>query len=214
MNYTLRVKQQPQRDTAPHTTPSRPQRYEACGEGASRDGFTCGLWQLLHATSVALPDEPDSGARWLAALEGFAQHLFLCSECSEHFLRAVNAAEGSGIQSRTDAIMWLWQTHNRVSKRLKEEEGDTDGRHEAWPSKQLCPSCFRESDEYKHSAVLSFLEGYYSTEAVRSVKQTPAKAGSATWTETMLIVLVVAVALVAIMRQTPQYVLPQKLRSI
>lgn len=45
---------------------------------------------------------------------GFIKHFFQCSECSEHFLELLKDEAAAAVQSRDDAVLWLWRAHNQV----------------------------------------------------------------------------------------------------
>lgn len=73
-----------------------------------------------------------------------------------------------------DLAMWLWNTHNKVNKRLREKENELktfDPRFPKilWPPKQLCPSCYKSSNEnndleniiWDEDEVFKFLVNYY-----------------------------------------------------
>lgn len=103
-------------------TPSHPlnakQEWAGCrGSTPESRGYTCGLWQLLHALAARLPDEANAGAVWLAAVKGFIGNYFQCSECAKHFMAHASKEEALAVASRRDAALWAWRTHNIVSAR-------------------------------------------------------------------------------------------------
>lgn len=61
--------------------------------------------------------QPDNLA-WLtqsgAAGRGFIEHFFQCTDCSEHFLQLLGDKAADAVQSREDAMLWMWRSHNAV----------------------------------------------------------------------------------------------------
>lgn len=105
----------------------RPGGWRGCrGSRPDSRGYTCGLWQLLHALASLQPEAPPGasadggagsgggGARWLAAVAGFVRHFFQCAECAKHFVKHAQAA--TAVTSKRDAALWLWRAHNIVSR--------------------------------------------------------------------------------------------------
>ncbi|KAL6779458.1 hypothetical protein ACKKBG_A12395 [Auxenochlorella protothecoides x Auxenochlorella symbiontica] len=200
--------------------------YQTCGSaaGAKGDGFTCGLWQLLHTTSVRIADAPRAGANWLVAVRGFVRHFFLCSECSDHFVKMTTDAAAARVASRRDAVLWLWRAHNRASLRLAvEEDGGGGRRHEQWPTSLLCTRCKVEDSDptegWVEEEVFAFLMTYFGAQGAAQTPQTSSrsvqlgKAGAGNgWGAAALIFLAVAVALAAVTKGVAQYS-PVKVRA-
>ena len=49
-----------------------------------------------------------------AAGRGFIEHFFQCTDCSEHFLQLLGDKAAAAVQSREDAMLWMWRSHNAV----------------------------------------------------------------------------------------------------
>lgn len=49
-----------------------------------------------------------------ACCRGFVEHFFQCTECSEHFLQLARDKTAAAVQTREDAVRWMWRTHNLV----------------------------------------------------------------------------------------------------
>jgi len=189
--------------------------WGACkGSTPEMRGYTCGLWQLLHSLSVNLPEsEGNIGAVWLAAVRGFIQHYFVCSECAQHFVDYATSEEAIEVTSKKDAVMWVWKTHNIVNKRLAgEEEGENKKREDArhlkvqWPTVEVCPHCVVGGD-WDEEAVYSFmLETYSLKEAVKSgggnSRGRTARSG---WLDAVFIVVVVGGLVYAALSDSGQY---------
>lgn len=90
------------------------------------------------------------------------------------------------INSTQDLSLWLWKTHNKVNRRVKNEEnslgtGDPKFPKVTWPSKELCPSCYisqgRKKDgtiktNWNKDEVFNFLTRYYGPMLISSYKDT------------------------------------------
>jgi thiol oxidase len=155
----------------PLCAPTAFSAYAGCA-GEAR-GFTCGLWQLFHATAAHLPDAPGAGAGWLRALRGYVAHFFQCEECAKHFVAATLAREALAVSSRRDAVLWLWRTHNGVTARVGAEEaarGAAGGGapRAPWPGTDECTDCRRAGGApggaplWSEAAVYSFLLRHYA----------------------------------------------------
>ncbi|KAK9839872.1 hypothetical protein WJX81_007676 [Elliptochloris bilobata] len=121
--------------------------YGSCkGSREGKRGYTCGLWLLLHSLAAHVEPEASGGAFFMASLRGFIEHFFQCTECSEHFLQLLGDKAAAAVQSREDAALWMWRSHNAVNARLAEEEkkrgeGDPFYPKLQWPTPELCPLC-------------------------------------------------------------------------
>jgi len=51
-----------------------------------------------------------------------------CEECRTHFL-AMSQRLPSAVTTRQDAMLWLWQAHNRVNLRLRQEQQQVSSLH-------------------------------------------------------------------------------------
>lgn len=56
--------------------------------------------------------------RFMQGLRAFIENFFRCEECRSHFLEQLNQPEAAVLQTRDDAVVWLWQAHNRVNARI------------------------------------------------------------------------------------------------
>ena len=52
-------------------------------------------------------------AEWCCG-RGFIEHFFQCTDCSEHFLQLLGDKAATAVQSREDAMLWMWRSHNAV----------------------------------------------------------------------------------------------------
>lgn len=145
--------------------------WKSCaGSVPDSRGFTCGLWQIMHALTVGIKEREVQ--IWLSGIRAFQKYFFGCSECAKHFLEAMDNEKASSIRSRGELILWLWSVHNIVNRRLENEEnesgtGDPAYPKTQWPPEEICSECQREqvvSDrvEWKEATVQDFLIQFYS----------------------------------------------------
>eukprot|EP00899_Mesostigma_viride_P000987 jgi/Mesvir1/1088/Mv17600-RA.1 len=152
---------------------AKPAEWGSCkGTLPHTRGFSCGLWQLFHSTSVRIDEH--EGAMWLASVRAYVGTFFACDQCQRHFMEASSKPDAMAVQSKHDAVMWMWGMHNRVNLRLGKEELETGGDpgfpKVQWPPHALCPECSSERplrirDEistWNKAAVYSFLNKYYT----------------------------------------------------
>ncbi|XP_042385130.1 sulfhydryl oxidase 1-like [Zingiber officinale] len=158
--------------------------YQICGKEIPRGywifcrgsikgtrGFSCGLWVLFHSLSVRVGDE-ESNLAFMAICD-FIQNFFTCDDCRRHF-HVMTSSISEPLNKTRDLALWLWSAHNKVNKRLREKENELktfDPRFPKilWPPKQLCPSCYKSSNEnndleniiWDEDEVFKFLVNYY-----------------------------------------------------
>ncbi|KAK4409679.1 Sulfhydryl oxidase 1 [Sesamum angolense] len=105
---------------------------------------SCGLWLLLHAVSVRVDDGESQMA--FTTICDFVHNFFICEECRLHFYSMCSSVS-SPFKKARDFVLWLWEAHNKVNKRLMKEEpslgtADPEFPKVMWPPRQLCPSCY------------------------------------------------------------------------
>ncbi|XP_011070653.1 sulfhydryl oxidase 2 isoform X1 [Sesamum indicum] len=159
--------------------------YQICGKDVPRGywmfcrgskketrGFSCGLWVLLHSVSVRVDDGESHMA--FTTICDFIHNFFICEECRQHFYDMCSSVSNPFKKAR-DFVLWLWDAHNKVNKRLMKEEasaetGDPKFPKIIWPPRQLCPSCYlnknsKDNDNtqihWDHDEVYRFLIRYY-----------------------------------------------------
>jgi thiol oxidase len=152
------------------------QDWTGCkGSLPSSRGYTCALWQLFHTLGARLPEnDARSGARWMTAIRGFATHFFQCSDCARNFVKHASMIAADQVQSKKEAVLWMWATHNLVNARLKSEEeeasvGDPEYPKIQWPPEELCSSCSSSKDSseeggkvWNEDAVYELLLKFYN----------------------------------------------------
>eukprot|EP00112_Aurelia_sp_Birch-Aquarium-sp1_P021676 Seg5896.1 transcript_id=Seg5896.1/GoldUCD/mRNA.D3Y31 product="Sulfhydryl oxidase 1" protein_id=Seg5896.1/GoldUCD/D3Y31 len=149
-------------------------------------GFPCSLWMLFHTMTVHCGTRPESGLTGLDLLRrirGFIDFFFGCRYCRNHFVAMASNID-SEVKSFDDAILWLWERHNRVNARLASDLS-TDPVHPKiqFPSEEACSECrIRTSanntivtspgygvDDIKWNKrlVLEFLKKHYGPDNIR-----------------------------------------------
>ncbi|XP_023332063.1 sulfhydryl oxidase 1 [Eurytemora carolleeae] len=127
-------------------------------------GYPCGQWMLWHSLTVAqyLEDwgSPDLVLR---AMLQYIKHFFSCTECSRHFVNmTADGNEFNQLATYQDAIIYLWEKHNSVNERLKNQA--TEDPHfskEVFPSIESCPLCYNKNGSFSLSDVRTFLVNMY-----------------------------------------------------
>lgn len=198
-------------------------------QGSSKDsrGYTCGLWMLLHSLSVRMPEVSENvGQEWLTVIKEFVQFFFQCKDCAEHFLKELDGFEAKLIISKRDAVLWLWKTHNKVNKRLYQEQdvlgnGDPNFPHVQWPTKDICGNCHPES-KWNEENVYDFLHRYYKGESMQksglagnenSVSR-QATSQESSWKQVSFIVVGVFASVYYYLRPSKQYTVSKSMRYI
>ncbi|KAM4615977.1 sulfhydryl oxidase 2 [Polymixia lowei] len=149
-------------------------RWVGCqGSRAGLRGYPCALWTLFHILTVQYQARPNALAN--TALEGdpvvvlqvmrhYIRTFFGCDQCGSHFEQM--AAESlDRVSSSQEAVLWLWNQHNRVNSRLAGSlSEDPLFPKSPWPSPSLCTSCHEEKDGvhiWNQEKVLAFLSQHY-----------------------------------------------------
>ncbi|XP_064649330.1 sulfhydryl oxidase 2-like [Lineus longissimus] len=161
---------------------SKPLRYTACrGSKANLRGYTCSLWQLFHTLTVnwflemkraGQEHNTDKKLEILDVMKGYVSDFFTCKECVINFkkkhipaMQLVKDVEG--------AVLFLWDAHNKVNKRLAKDIKTNDPLHPKlhFPPQELCTEC-RKSDAkaaeviWDNQKVLQFLVTFYAKDNI------------------------------------------------
>ena len=74
---------------------------------------------------------------------GFVKNFFSCEECRTHFTEMAEELRKKPISYEGDAILWLWEAHNIVNIRLKDDPSSDPQHPKAlFPPYKLCPYCY------------------------------------------------------------------------
>ena len=100
---------------------------------------------------------------------GFIANFFSCEHCRTHFAQMARAVSTNPLQHDGDAILWLWETHNGVNRRL-EGGSSTDPAFPKvqFPTKEVCPYCYTSvgtaasAEVWNRTSVMLFLWNFYT----------------------------------------------------
>lgn len=148
--------------------------YLGCSVGGNTKAYTCGLWQTFHSMSAS-PTSSFSGSQMFAALYGFIDYFFACSECRKHFLKMADETDPKNVQSVDEFNLWLWAKHDEANMRLRKEEIENGSINPQrpkgfFPPPDLCSDCFERNDNHTNSTgilpvvtydMLPFLMDFY-----------------------------------------------------
>ena len=134
-------------------------------------GYPCSLWTTFHTLTVNYarlrePDSKEPPGLVLNAMKGHIQYFFGCAHCSNHFVdRTEDEANPiESVRSPQEAILWLWEAHNKVNRRISGDASeDPTAPKIIFPSPDNCPGC----NEDKKLA-LDYLMRIYSEENISS----------------------------------------------
>ncbi|XP_016991032.1 sulfhydryl oxidase 1-like [Drosophila rhopaloa] len=144
-------------------------RYVGClGSKPFMRGIPCSFWTLFHYLTVMSAQRPTvyKPSVVLLALYGFAKYFFGCTECAQHFQKMAKRRKIGYVQSHDEEILWLWEGHNEVNKRLAgDATEDPKFPKVQFPLRKHCPSCYN-SNEWNRAEVLKYLKGLYNIKNV------------------------------------------------
>jgi thiol-disulfide isomerase/thioredoxin len=161
-------------------------------------GYTCGLWTLFHIVTVGTvewnllagdDDERLAPLDVADALRNFIEHFFQCDDCRAHFLseydscghdrcnRLSSDKAASTFTEWRELPLWLYETHNGVNTRLrqerlenKENEDTTTEWQVQWPPVYDCPKCWLSQGRWDEEQIYRFLRLEYWPEDYRTSK--------------------------------------------
>ncbi len=81
----------------------------------------------------------------LRTLSAFVQNFLSCQSCRDHFV-AMASNLTSEVHHNGDAILWLWEAHNAVNRRLEGAvSSDPFYPKSHFPGAKTCPYCYRST---------------------------------------------------------------------
>lgn len=162
------------------------QNWIGCmGSSPEFRGYPCSLWTLFHTLTVQEQvqdlDNVSATPVVLPAIVGYIKHFFTCSECVAHFVGMAETIAGT-VTTKNDSVLWLWNAHNTVNKRLAGEESE-DPAHKKipFPSKAACPSCRTTNGTFDPAEVFSFLTKMYTHILYLHIDQYPSTTTPNPW---------------------------------
>ncbi|KAH8346577.1 hypothetical protein KR084_005325, partial [Drosophila pseudotakahashii] len=144
-------------------------RYVGCiGSKPFTRSITCSFWTLFHYLTVMSAKNP--GSFWpgsvLRGLLGFAKYFFGCTDCSQHFQKMAKRRKIESVKSHNQEILWLWEAHNEVNKRLSgDPTEDPKFLKVQFPLRKHCAACYK-SKRWNLAAVLKYLKRIYDLKNV------------------------------------------------
>ncbi|XP_078381919.1 sulfhydryl oxidase 1-like isoform X2 [Oculina patagonica] len=163
-----------------HPLPKQAKWVGCSGSEAQYRGYPCSLWTLFHTLTVNCGSRHQlTGLDVLTRVREFVSYFFTCEECRKHF-KKMSANLKNEVSSHSEAILWLWRSHNKVNKRLSGDHSE-DPKHPKiqFPSKDLCEECrYADSEngeiQWNEGVVLEFLKNHYGVDNIR-IKKPPAR---------------------------------------
>ncbi|KAF4532124.1 hypothetical protein B566_EDAN004130 [Ephemera danica] len=145
------------------------QEWIGCkGSETKYRGYTCGLWTLFHTLTVSAASQnkrrltPGSD-NVLKTMLQYVKHFFGCEGCSKHFQEMAAERKLESVNGINEAVLWLWEAHNVVNKRLKSDlTEDPEHPKVQFPSSSSCFDCRGEGEEWNRAAVLKYLKQRYA----------------------------------------------------
>jgi hypothetical protein len=134
--------------------PVKPEWANCRGSQSHYRGYPCALWTLSHTlTTLTLPTSspththlskhPFRSKDALRVVSQFLKIFFSCEHCREHFSEMSRSLEEGKVVYDGDAVLWLWEAHNRVNRRLvKDISSDPLYPKTLFPSQNHCPYCY------------------------------------------------------------------------
>uniref|UniRef100_A0A914QE45 Sulfhydryl oxidase n=1 Tax=Panagrolaimus davidi TaxID=227884 RepID=A0A914QE45_9BILA len=141
------------------------------GTGPEFRGYTCGLWTTFHTLIVHAnlnnKDKKSDPMEPLKVIQGWVRSFFGCKPCKTHFLEMTEKTykmDKEKIKTSEDAVLYLWNAHNIVNKRLhgKPETEDPQFLKYQFPPEFLCKDCQKSDDKFDDKKVMEFLNKYYT----------------------------------------------------
>ena len=138
--------------------PRDPKWLNCRGSQSHFRGYPCALWTLSHTlTLLTLPishytstEQTTTPATMtfrskdaLNVMVQFIRTFFSCEHCREHFTEMSRSLDAGRVLYDGDAVLWLWEAHNTVNKRLvKDVSSDPLYPKSIFPSPKRCPYCY------------------------------------------------------------------------
>ncbi|PVD22117.1 hypothetical protein C0Q70_17921 [Pomacea canaliculata] len=155
--------------------PKRVSWVECKGSQPGYRGYPCSMWTLFHVLTVSAYDNAKAvnPQEVLLSISGYMKHFFGCQECSQNFLKMAATIEDE-VHKPRDAVIWLWNAHNRANKRLHGDVSE-DPQHPKvqFPPASDCPECHMvitpdsdQSPKWNTSATFFFLVKFFSKDSI------------------------------------------------
>nr|XP_039269923.1 sulfhydryl oxidase 1-like [Styela clava] len=152
--------------------PQLDQRWVGCAPSKpGLRGYPCSLWTLFHSLTVASynADEQDTESV-PRAMEAYITNFFSCVECRKNFIKEIiDSPYEDGLTSNKDVVLWLWELHNKVNKRLHGAiSEDPNIQKVQFPPVKFCYDCQNSDGDWNRDKVFEYLVQRYSASQVSS----------------------------------------------
>ncbi|XP_031560891.1 sulfhydryl oxidase 1-like isoform X2 [Actinia tenebrosa] len=157
-----------------HAYLTKKHRWHACqGSKAQYRGYPCSLWTLFHTLTVNCGSkrkangEEDDGLKTLSYIRDYIKNFFGCTSCVKHFTDMAKNIENE-VTTHDDAILWLWEGHNKANKRLHNKPSEDPAHPKIqFPSPEMCKDCHKKDGSWNRKVVLQFLKNHYGVDNIR-----------------------------------------------
>ncbi|CAB3377480.1 Hypothetical predicted protein [Cloeon dipterum] len=149
------------------------QEWIGCrGSSSKYRGYTCGLWTTFHALTVGAATQTKrrvtpGSELVLHSILMYVRHFFGCADCSKHFQTMAAARHLEAVRGLDDAVLWLWEAHNVVNKRLHGDKTEDPAHPKMqFPSAESCSACSAGDGQWYRPQVLAYLKARYGKTGV------------------------------------------------
>lgn len=147
---------------------SKFQGWTTCkGSQATYRGYTCSLWSLFHTLTVNEYLKEKDSQKWvnlhevLYTMRDYIGNFFSCTNCAQHFTSMAANLENE-LKFPNSSVLWLWEGHNKVNKRLKGDlTEDPEHPKGVYPYQKNCPQCYLSNGEFNQDEVMKYLIDRY-----------------------------------------------------
>lgn len=107
----------------------------------------------VHNNNGKQVSEADLPEPVLLVMRDYVTHFFSCEECARNFRQEAAELTFEKVRRQEPAefsILWLWEAHNRISKRLSVSNETNSPEHpKKWyPTFEQCPKCYNKPPSY------------------------------------------------------------------
>ncbi|KAK2183436.1 hypothetical protein NP493_312g04009 [Ridgeia piscesae] len=157
------------------------ERWVACkGSQPRYRGYPCSVWTLFHAITVNAEQIERRNSMFdpkevPVLMNAYIQQFFGCRECANNFGKGARRIS-SDVNGRTDAILWLWKSHNRANHWLHNDPTeDPEQAKIQFPSYKACALCrrarsysmFDNATVWDEAQVLQYLTHFYAKSYIK-----------------------------------------------
>ena len=108
--------------------------------GYNYEDNPCAHWRLYHTLLSACAVEKEDCSDLVENIINYVKNFYICPGCIDNFKDEIKKFPYKHLKSSEKQVIWLWEVHNDVNKRLGQDEPDTD----MWKNKKN----FREKIQY------------------------------------------------------------------